>query len=243
MTIRGLQRLLMILGGKVATQYRAILETTFTRVLAGDKSLVKLIEANANAVGGVQQMCRDALELDADAGGVPDNALEDAIMGKRKKSEEEYELQMAERKQALELSKANCAQIRSKTATDNINMLCQIMELTNPNWKEDKRLCLQIQDLAKNTALHTGQNLITNGEQSSLLQSITISQVALEMGYRLAKGQDKKIGKIAAKAYFEKYGEAPSKHNQDVGGAVIPVNSYTERDRDIIEAAVLAVVE
>jgi len=78
----------MILGGKVAAQYRAVLETTFTRVLAGDKSLVKLIETNANTVGGAQQMCRDALELDGDAGGVRDDLLEDAVMGKRKQTDD-----------------------------------------------------------------------------------------------------------------------------------------------------------
>ena len=31
MTLRGLQRLLLILGGKVATQYREIVESVFTR--------------------------------------------------------------------------------------------------------------------------------------------------------------------------------------------------------------------
>ena len=34
MTLRGLQRLVMILGGKVAAKYRAIAETTLTRMIA-----------------------------------------------------------------------------------------------------------------------------------------------------------------------------------------------------------------
>ena len=35
MTLRGLQRLVMILGGKVAADFRVILEGTFTRYMAG----------------------------------------------------------------------------------------------------------------------------------------------------------------------------------------------------------------
>jgi hypothetical protein len=47
MTIRGLQRLLMILGGKVAAEFREIVEGTFFRVMAGDHSLIEVINANA----------------------------------------------------------------------------------------------------------------------------------------------------------------------------------------------------
>ena len=47
MTIRGLQRLLMILGGKVATEYREIVESVFTRYTAGDTSLIEEVRANA----------------------------------------------------------------------------------------------------------------------------------------------------------------------------------------------------
>jgi hypothetical protein len=47
MTLRGLQRLLMILGGKVAAEYQAIAEGIFTRYTAGDASLLEEIRANA----------------------------------------------------------------------------------------------------------------------------------------------------------------------------------------------------
>ena len=39
MTIRGLQRLLMILGGKVAAEYREIVESVFTRYTAGGSGI------------------------------------------------------------------------------------------------------------------------------------------------------------------------------------------------------------
>ena len=62
MTIRGLQRLLMILGGKVASEFREIVEGVFTRYMAGDTSLIEEVRANAasDALGNV--MARKALE-------------------------------------------------------------------------------------------------------------------------------------------------------------------------------------
>ena len=47
MTIRGLQRLLMILGGKVAAEFREIVEGVFTRYVAGDTSLIEEVRDNA----------------------------------------------------------------------------------------------------------------------------------------------------------------------------------------------------
>jgi len=59
------------------------------------------------------------------------------------------------------------------------------------------------------------------------------------MGYHnLADGVCKSIGKSLSAEYMKKYGERPSKHKQTVEGAVRPVNSYTERDRDLVENAI-----
>jgi hypothetical protein len=60
-TIRGLQRYLMMLGGKVAAEFRDIIEGTFTRVMAGDQSLIEVINANAVSQAPVQQAFRVAL--------------------------------------------------------------------------------------------------------------------------------------------------------------------------------------
>ena len=60
MTIRGLQRLLMILGGKVASQYREIVEGVFTRYMAGDTSLIEEIRDNAASDAPVNVMARTA---------------------------------------------------------------------------------------------------------------------------------------------------------------------------------------
>ena len=76
MTIRGLQRLLMILGGKVASEFREIVEGVFTRYMAGDTSLIEEVRANAasDALGNV--MARKALEM------------EPVTLGKRKEIDE-----------------------------------------------------------------------------------------------------------------------------------------------------------
>ena len=43
-----------------------------------------------------------------------------------------------------------------------------------------------------------------------------------------------------AAQYREQHGEPPSKHRQWVDGAEREVNSYTERDRRMVERAILA---
>jgi hypothetical protein len=40
MTLQGLQRLLVILGGKVAADFRVIVLGVFTRYMAGDTSMI-----------------------------------------------------------------------------------------------------------------------------------------------------------------------------------------------------------
>jgi hypothetical protein len=61
MTIRGLQRLLMILGGKVAAEFREIVEGTFSRVMAGDQSLIEVINANAASDAPIHNAYRSAI--------------------------------------------------------------------------------------------------------------------------------------------------------------------------------------
>ena len=45
-------------------------------------------------------------------------------------------------------------------------------------------------------------------------------------------------GKRAAKMYRAQHGAPLPKHDQTVRGLVVPVNSYTERDRGVLEAAI-----
>ena len=62
MTLRGLQRLVQILGSKVAADFRVILETTFTRYMSGDVSMIEEIRTNAASSAPIHQAYRQALE-------------------------------------------------------------------------------------------------------------------------------------------------------------------------------------
>ncbi len=81
MTLSGLQRLLMLLGGKVAAEFRRIVEETFRRVMGGDRSLIQVIEANAASNAPMQQAYRASLAAEP-----PSSIVDDACL-KRKRDE------------------------------------------------------------------------------------------------------------------------------------------------------------
>jgi hypothetical protein len=60
--IRGLQQILMLLPGETGKKYRNIAESTVTRVLAGDQTLIPIIEANAESTDLIHETARLALE-------------------------------------------------------------------------------------------------------------------------------------------------------------------------------------
>jgi len=126
----------------------------------------------------------------------------------------------------------------NKTIT--VNNFVATMQLLDPQWRDDKRLLLQATDYLKNNAFNgSSAPQIENGAQSS--ESISIGSVALELGLSpLSNAKATAIGKHVAKMYRDRHGESPSKHNQTIGGNVILVNSYTLRDKDLVEYAIKA---
>jgi hypothetical protein len=61
MTLQGLQRLLVILGGKVSSEFRTIVLGIFTRYMAGDRTMLEEIKANAVSDAPIHQTYRQAL--------------------------------------------------------------------------------------------------------------------------------------------------------------------------------------
>ena len=124
--------------------------------------------------------------------------------------------------------------------TTTVNNFVATMQLLNPQWRDDKRLLLQATDYLKNNAFNgSSAPQIENGAPSS--ESISIGSVALELGVSpLSNAKATAIGKHVAKMYRDRHGESPSKHNQTIGGNVILVNSYTLRDKDLVEDAIKA---
>jgi hypothetical protein len=123
MTLRGLQRLLMILGGKVAAEYRAIAEGIFTRYIGGDPSLFAEIRANAASHAPVHQAFRAALQ-------------QEPVTGKRREMED---LDISER-----VAKTRILHI------DGIRAFAETMAFLDAEWRLDARLVRQTKDLLQN---------------------------------------------------------------------------------------------
>jgi len=161
-----------------------------------------------------------------------------SIDNDRKKLEnEQIKIQNDEKIIENDRKKAENEQKKLDNKVSTMNNFSKTMEMLNSNWKDDKRLILQMTDYMKNGIFNgSSAQQIENGPAQS--ESISISSVAFELGLSISNGQAKKAGKIAAAAYLERYQESPSKHHQTVGGNVILVNSYTQKDRDLLESAI-----
>jgi hypothetical protein len=165
----------------------------------------------------------------------------DAAGTKRQLDREQvlFELEIQERKQALEERKSRMPTELQQKSMQNVQTFTGLMTSLNTEWKSDARLRLQLEDSMKNAYFTPGQARITNGEaQVPLTRSIDVSTVAQDLGMRLKDGEAMAIGIMWKKRYAEKYGEAPSKHDQAFGGVVRKVCSYTERDRPMGESVI-----
>ena len=234
MTVRGLQRLLLILGGKVATEFREIVEGTFTRVMAGDKSLIEVINANAASDSPVHQAYRAALEQEPVAPVLDDLCL------KRKREREDllWDLEMAERKLALEERKLEHETKLIQHVNTSMGSINSLKDWANV----DERTKMQAEDHIKNVLFNklavSHQPAITDGSQPTA--ALNVSIVAKELGFKCTDGQLQRVGRGMAQAYRKAYKCDPSKHKQYVGGNYIPVNSYMERDRSMMEEVIRA---
>ena len=208
-TFPGALKLIMFLPGDVAAMYRSKMTTILQRYFAGDQSLLAEVEANQVSESPIAQLARASLVS---------ASIEDVQDRKRKREREDYDL--LEKK------------------IDVINKFAGAMTALNPKWKEDTRFRMQTESWLKNMAFNSGYASITNGDGApSVDKSISISQVAQEMGFRLKQGHLTTVGKSVAAKYREKYHEEPGSHAQWVDGAERMVKSYTERDRDLIVEA------
>ena len=228
MTLAGLQKLFLLLGGKVAGKFRELLSDTFRRVEAGDKTLIQVIEANAASSAPVQQAYRASLAEE------PAAPVLDEMCLKRKRELEDLEI--AERLEKLEQSKES----RRTNAIKSTQEVLGLIGGLDPQGI-DLRTKLQAVDFLKNI-MFTGSNnnLVTNGKESVSNENtgISVAVTASQMGFKCSPAQLQKIGRKMAEKYRETYGEEPTKHTQYVNGNCVPVNSYMERDRALLEACI-----
>jgi hypothetical protein len=217
------------------------------KYLGGDQALHAEINANAGSNSPIAQLARASV----------DPAL-DAITKKRQLERDDalFEMEMAERRQRLVHltveTNVKAAEAQSKAAEAQSKVL-EVQKLLMdtytslcPNRVIDDRARLMFKDNFLNIASPASSQLaIENGNIGNIGnigKSFTVNDVAVGLKLSFNRGDNQKIGKIAAAAYREKYGQEPSKHEQYVDGAVRLVNSYTERDRGMLEAVVRSYV-
>jgi hypothetical protein len=217
MTLKGLQTLLAMLGGKVAAEYRALVVDTFNRVMAGDRSLIQVIESNAQSAAPVQQAFKRALAQE------PVDKTLDRMCGVKHTND------IDERSLLEDLRIKQIKRVQDHAAA--YATLC-------PDGKLDDRARVMFKDQMLNLCIAnnegpSGVMLVTNNVGSG--NPLTISHVASNMGLVLSSDDLQEAGFKVAKAYKAKYGMKPTKHDQICGGAVRSVNSYTEKDRGLVE--------
>lgn len=230
MTVRGLQRLLMILGGKVAAEFRELVEGVFSQVMSGDKSLIEVINANAASDAPIQQIYRQALAQEPVA---------DELNLARKRRMEDLEIERLEAE--IEGKKlANAAMARDSAREHLAKVTSSYLELCQDTVM-DERARLMLKDSFLNMAMmhqtQSGQALLTNhhGTAVSPNKPISLSSVASDLKLDIPDGDYISIGKEVSKRFIKANGRAPPKHDQLIKGKVTLVNSYFESDRPIVE--------
>ena len=250
-----------MLGGKVAYEFRKLVEGTFTRVMAGDQTLIEVINANAASNAPIQQAYRAALEQEP-----VEPVLDEICLGKRREHDDAMmDLEIFERKAALEDRRAALEERRlaieerkihlEKLKCEQAVFAVSTIETLKGKHCIDERTRLQFEDHVKNISLASaslqppsgGAMMIANGDASQApsvneTAALNVSIVAAELGFKCSDKEIINIGRAMAAKYRTKYGREPSKHKQYVKGNYVPVNSYMERDRHMMESVIRSVI-
>jgi hypothetical protein len=164
MTIQGLQRLLVILGGKHAADFRTIVLGVFSRYIAGDRSMLEEVEANAVSTAPIHQAYRQALAQEPVVNTAGTKRQLELEIEERLLALDERKLALEQGKVALELAKSRMGVDLQEKSMQNVQTFAGLMTSLNPEWKSDARLRLQLEDSVKNAFFTPVQPLITNGE-------------------------------------------------------------------------------
>jgi len=213
----------------------------------GDQVAERLVERGVLLPGGqgvhIQQAVQQVVSVDSELGKrkIKDD-LDRVEIRLRNLECTKLEIEQEQMKTQFvidnEQKKIDNEQKKNDNKISTVNNFAKTMEMLNPNWRDDKRLVLQATDYLKNNIFNgSSAPQIENGAAESS-ESVSIGSVALELGFSISNAKAILAGKYAAKMYREKYKESPSKHHQTIGGNVILVNSYTLKDRDLLETAI-----
>ena len=214
----------------------------------GSEVVERLVERGVILPGGqgvhIQQAVQQVISADSELGKRKTDADFEKVEIRRLNlmcDKMQLENDQLEKKHAMDND-----QLEKKHAMDNIanklttvNNFMSTMQLLDPTWREtDQRLVLQATDYIKNSIFSASSAPQIENGAAQLSESISISQVAFELGISMCSSKAISAGKNAARLYKDKYGESPSKHKQTIGGRIFSVNSYTLRDRDLVASAI-----
>lgn len=201
--------------GRHAKDFRRTGAVTLCRALGGDLSLIDEIRQRRAEVTEDEQ---DALL----AGTGVTTAEANGYAVSEKAASERYKVETA-----MMQARADQLQLETKMAAHRY-MLAMVDQATEARDK------LMYSDAARNYFVtHWLSDKPTEQEHP-----ITISEVARQLGYRLQRGDESRIGREVARMYREHYGAEPPKHSQFVDGAVRQVNSYTTSHMGIVQQAI-----
>ena len=213
--------LIMVLPGETAKEVRHQFASIIRRYMAGDQQLVNEINSNASSNSPIAQMARASFGQE--------KVVDEHLVGLKRRREE------------LELLKLE-EEIKGMAQTRIIAATAEIERVRDPIRSNlDERTRLMIQDAMQNSILNTTQagsgvkGMIENGPAANA--PISISSVAVALGYKATSDDCKRIGMALAKLYRNQHGKPPPKHDQLCDGRVTSVNSYSEQDRPLMVEA------
>jgi len=241
--------LIMNIPGKIAKQTRQQFAEIITRYFAGDETLITEIETNAESNHPINRIARESVKQSEET--------DPFVVGHKRRL---LELEIEERMTALVRARQeNTLQERERTMALTLLGIKSVTDLS-PMGVLDERSRLMFKDLITNLITGFAQpippptatsiapvpdthdtvsTVVNPARPSGISNFVTISTVAASMGHtKLTNAQLQRIGLAVSKAYFDRYGCKPSKHDQFVDGAVRQVCTYEEKDRDLIEASV-----
>lgn len=169
----------------MSAQFRALVEGTFTRVIAGDESLIEVIKANAASEAPIHQAYRQAMAQEPVAPvleeicSIRKREREDIIFNldveERKQRLEERgrqsEIHFQESKQRLEEGKQRLEDSRVQSASQALTVLDSFSEKKNVN----DRTKMQFEDHIKNIIL-SSQSVVTKTTTTSTSSVVTTNE-------------------------------------------------------------------
>lgn len=225
LTVFGLERLLEELGDKVHLERARMIEAGLQRLKAGNSSALKGRKESPPPVRARKRKV------------TPGDGLE-AVRT------EESRIELEERRNRV-----------NAQALQNMQTMLGILERVKPGQAVDAHTAERIE--AQTTAILLGDDQCPGyssdedegdatpepTESGDEDQGLRIGAVAKDLKLSCTEGQLKEIGKRMAAKYKEAYNAPPPKQMRRVGFRTVHVNTYTERDRGMMEEVIRGYME